>query len=66
MRLVRQVPGDAQRFALVARMGSEELDELAPLRCSTPGTEAKRRRQLPTALGANAHGNLLSAEPYPE
>jgi hypothetical protein len=34
---------------------AKELDELAPLGCSAPGTEAVRRLELPTAVGTDAH-----------
>src|SRR5439155_9555911 len=55
VRILGQVARDAQRLAFVTRVGAKELDQLAPLRRRAPGAKAERRRQLPTALGADAH-----------
>src|SRR6266542_2971120 len=55
VRVLRQVARHPERPALVARVGAEELDQLAPLRRRAPGTKAVRRLQLPSALGTHAH-----------
>src|SRR5439155_13849400 len=55
VRLLGQVAGDPERLALVARVGAEELDQLAPLWRRAPGAEAIRLIQLAAALRADAH-----------
>src|SRR3954451_16617389 len=55
VRLLRQVARDAERLPPVARVSAEELDELAALGRSAPGTEAVGRLDPSAALATDAH-----------
>src|SRR6266542_162116 len=64
VRLVAVIARDAKRSSRVARVGAEELDELAALQCGTPRAEAVARfDRPPTATAGGHHPEPMPAGP---